>query len=117
VEPLLEDLGEDLDLSGIDWVIVGGESGYGARAMEQMWVLNVLSACRRHRVPFFFKQWGGIQKKKSGRILLGRTYDEFPESRNAPFPPRAERLEAMGEVGRRFSALNGQKQTVPGKHT
>ncbi len=77
IEPLLEDLGE-FDLSGIDWVIVGGESGPRARPMEEAWVLNVLSQCRRDRVPFFFKQWGGVRKHLNGRLLRGRTYDEYP---------------------------------------
>ncbi len=77
VEPLLENL-EFVNLSGIDWVIVGGESGPGARPMKEEWVRNLLSSCRQYQVPFFFKQWGGVQKKKSGRELEGQTYDEFP---------------------------------------
>jgi protein gp37 len=87
VEPLLEDIGT-LDLSGIDWVIVGGESGPGARPMLEPWVLNVLRQCRRNKVAFFFKQWGGVQKKKNGRELLGKTYDEFPEVEKYPIPNR-----------------------------
>ena len=77
VEPLLEDLGR-LDLSGIDWVIVGGESGHGARPMDADWVRSIRDQCREARIPFFFKQWGG-QKKVNGRELDGRTYDEIPE--------------------------------------
>ena len=77
VEPLLEDLGE-FDLRGIDWVIVGGESGPRARPMEEAWVVNVLRQCQRDGVPFFFKQWGGVRKHLNGRLLQGRTYDEFP---------------------------------------
>ena len=79
VEPLLEDLG-NVDLTGIDWVIVGGESGPRARPMEEAWVLGVLHQCRRDDVPFFFKQWGGVRKHLNGRLLRGRTYDEFPDS-------------------------------------
>lgn len=90
VEPLLEDLG-DLDLAGVNWVIVGGESGPGARRMEETWVLNVLNACRTQDVRFFFKQWGGVQKKKNGRKLNGRTYDEFPASATHPMPDRSQR--------------------------
>jgi protein gp37 len=90
IEPLLEDLGE-LDLSGISWAIVGGESGRGARKMDESWVLTVLNACRKQDVKFFFKQWGGIQKKKTGRILHGRTYDEFPAARPEPMPDRSRR--------------------------
>jgi protein gp37 len=77
IEPLLEDLGE-VNLSGIHWVIVGGESGRGARKMEEMWVQNLLRQCREQRVQFFFKQWGGVRKKTAGRMLNGRTYDELP---------------------------------------
>jgi len=65
-------------LDGIDWVIVGGESGPGARPMSREWVLSVLSQCRSRDVPFFFKQWGGARKKVTGRALNGRTYDEMP---------------------------------------
>ncbi len=77
IEPLLEDLGE-FDLSGIHWVIVGGESGHGARPMEKEWLLLIRDQCREAGVPFFFKQWGGVQKKKNGRELDGQTYDELP---------------------------------------
>jgi protein gp37 len=78
IEPLLEDLGR-LDLRGISWVIVGGESGPRARGMKREWVVSVLRQCEEQDVPFFFKQWGGVRKKKSGRELNGRTYDAMPE--------------------------------------
>ncbi len=77
VEPLLEDLGP-VNLDGIDWLIVGGESGPGARPMAKEWVLALLNQCRKQRVKFFFKQWGGVRKSKTGRRLNGRTYDELP---------------------------------------
>lgn len=77
IEPLLEDLGK-LDLSGIHWVIVGGESGRGARPMKAEWVRRILNQCRDLGVRFFFKQWGGVNKGKAGRLLDGQTYDEFP---------------------------------------
>lgn len=77
IEPLLGPV-PGLNLSGIDWVIVGGESGPGARAMEPAWARDVLGQCRRFGVPFFFKQWGGVNKKKAGRTLDGRVYDEMP---------------------------------------
>ncbi|MGC1645999.1 MAG: phage Gp37/Gp68 family protein [Candidatus Sulfotelmatobacter sp.] len=77
VEPLLEDLGA-LDLTGIHWVIVGGESGFGARPMKREWVISVRRQCRQQDVPFFFKQWGGVRKSRNGRKLDGRTYDEMP---------------------------------------
>lgn len=77
IEPLLEDLGA-LDLEGISWVIVGGESGPHARPMERAWVENILAQCIDQNVPFFFKQWGGTRKKQTGRTLNGRTYDAMP---------------------------------------
>jgi protein gp37 len=77
VEPLLEDLGE-LNLTNIDWLIAGGESGKGARPMEEMWVQKLLAQCREQKVRFFFKQWGGVQKKAAGRMLNNRTYNELP---------------------------------------
>jgi protein gp37 len=70
IEPLLEDLGH-LNLNGIHWVIVGGESGYGARPVRREWVTSIRDQCREFGVPFFFKQWGGVQKKKNGRLLDG----------------------------------------------
>lgn len=80
VEPLLEDLGE-IDLTGIHWVIVGGESGRGARPMEKDWVSSLQKQCEKAGVPFFFKQWGGVQKKKAGRLLDGKIYEEMPKKR------------------------------------
>lgn len=77
LEPLLGPLPR-LDLCGINWAIVGGESGPGARPMELEWVLEIKAQCRKARVPFFFKQWGGVNKKKAGRLLQGRTWDELP---------------------------------------
>ena len=79
LEPLLGPL-PDLDLSGIDWVIVGGESGPGARVMRMEWVLDIRDQCQRAGVPFFFKQWGGTNKKKAGRVLENRTWDEMPRA-------------------------------------
>jgi protein gp37 len=78
IEPLLEDLGI-VDLTGIHWVIVGGESGHGARPMNQKWVVSLRDQCRTADVPFFFKQWGGVHKADAGRKLQGRTYDQFPK--------------------------------------
>jgi protein gp37 len=79
IEPLLEGLGT-LDLRGIAWVIVGGESGWGARPMEAAWVRSIRGQCREARVPFFFKQWGGPRKDRTGRLLDGRTWDEMPRT-------------------------------------
>jgi len=76
-EPLLGPFPQ-LDLREIDWVIVGGESGPHARPMSEKWVLEIKNQCKKNRVPFFFKQWGGVNKKKTGRIFQGRTWNEFP---------------------------------------
>jgi protein gp37 len=77
IEPLLEELGT-LNLRGISWVIVGGESGAGARPMQSDWVSRIKDQCRAANVAFFFKQWGGVRKKEAGRKLDGITYDELP---------------------------------------
>ncbi len=79
LEPLIGAL-PDLDLEGIDWVIVGGESGPGARPVKKEWVLDIRHQCRKAGVAFFFKQWGGIRKNRRGRSLNGRTYDEMPKA-------------------------------------
>jgi len=76
-EPLLGPVA-GVDLSGIDWVIVGGESGPGARPMEPQWAEDIRDQCLKERIPFFFKQWGGTNKKKAGRRLEGRIWDEMP---------------------------------------
>jgi len=76
-EPLIGPL-PDLDLNGIEWVIVGGESGPGARPMHEEWVTDIRDVCLASRVPFFFKQWGGVVKKRMGRVLEGRTWDQMP---------------------------------------
>ena len=77
LEPLLGPL-HRLNLKGIDWVIVGGESGHQARPMDAPWVVDIRNQCQRTKVPFFFKQWGGLNRKKTGRKLEGRTWDEIP---------------------------------------
>jgi protein gp37 len=92
VEPLLEDLGT-LPLSGIDWVIVGGESGAKARPILKEWVVSIQRQCRLAGVPFFFKQWGGVRKAETGRNLLGRTFDEFPPIVRGSAPSHSERAE------------------------
>lgn len=97
VEPLLEDLGT-FALDGIDWVIVGGESGAGARPMEKSWVRSIRRLCRNAKVPFFFKQWGGVRKAQTGRILDGRTYDEFPQTDNHPAVSRSDRTRLLQEI-------------------
>lgn len=91
VEPLLEDLGT-LCLDGISWVIVGGESGPGARPMKPEWVISIREQCKAAGIPFFFKQWGGTLKKRAGRTLMGRTYDEFPARIQNPVLPARARL-------------------------
>ena len=82
-EPLLGPL-NDLPLEGIDWVIVGGESGPGARPMREEWVISILEQCERRDIPFFFKQWGGVRKRRTGRLLNDTTYDAFPLDHSLP---------------------------------
>ncbi len=77
LEPLLGPL-PSLCLSDVDWVIAGGESGPGARCVEAKWVRDIRDRCVQHQIPFFFKQWGGVFKKRAGRLLDGRTWDEMP---------------------------------------
>ena len=77
-EPLIGPL-PNLNLFGIDWVIVGGESGPKSRPMKEYWVLDILEQCRAADVKFFFKQWGGRNKKEAGRLLLNQTWDEMPQ--------------------------------------
>lgn len=96
-EPLLEDLGR-VDLTNIDWVIAGGESGAGARAMDRKWVASLRDQCRRAKVRFFFKQWGGVRKHEAGRELDGRTHDDMPTPVHQMVVPRDERVRAIATV-------------------
>ena len=98
-EPLLEDLGV-IDIGGIHWVIVGGESGPGARSMNPSWVRVLRDQCKKQQVAFFFKQWGGVRKKLAGRLLDGRTWDDFPQS-IGPIPVEnlARRRELIAKFG------------------
>jgi protein gp37 len=98
VEPLLEDLG-DVNFGGIDWVIVGGESGHGARPMEEAWVQKIKRQCAAAKVPFFFKQWGGVHKSRAGRLLDGRTFDHMPDRTLNNPPTYRARKELIREVG------------------
>jgi hypothetical protein len=100
IEPLLEDLGK-IDLTGIDWVIVGGESGHGARPMKKEWVVSVRDQCKQSGAHFFFKQWGGVRKAKTGRILEGKTYDGVPQRLQNPVLPTEECL----SLAAKFDAL------------
>ncbi|MFL5328283.1 MAG: DUF5131 family protein [Gemmataceae bacterium] len=98
VEPLLEDLG-DIDLSGIHWMIVGGESGHGARPMDPAWVRSLRDQCAAAGVAFFFKQWGGVRKSTTGRSLDGRHHDDVPPGSTCRIPPRARRMELLQACG------------------
>lgn len=97
IEPLLENLGT-VCFDGIHWVIVGGESGHGARPMEKEWVTNIRDQCLEAKVPFFFKQWGGVRKSKTGRELDGRTYDEMPRVDSIHVPPLPLRRALIAKV-------------------
>jgi protein gp37 len=109
IEPLLEDLGE-INLEGIHWVIVGGESGAGARPMEKAWVASLREQCERASVPFFFKQWGGVRKSKAGRELDGKTYDGLPARMKLPILDNPKRLAAIAEVERLYQPEVAPKQ-------
>ncbi len=104
IEPLLEDLGA-IDLSGISWVIVGGESGHGARPMKAEWVRSLRDQCHDAGVPYFFKQWGGVRKGAAGRELDGRTYDAMPARSQNPIASPQSRLERMRELESRFAVV------------
>ena len=97
IEPLLENLGA-ISLSGIDWVIVGGESGPGARPMKDSWARSLRDQCFEHRVPFFFKQWGGVRKAVKGRLLDGKTYDQYPQRSQAEVLDNEERVAVANQI-------------------
>jgi protein gp37 len=97
IEPLLEGLGP-INLQGIDWVIVGGESGPGARPMDKAWVISIRDQCRKAGVPFFFKQWGGCRKGEAGRDLDGATYDELPPRAQGVTLPITERRSLIARL-------------------
>ena len=109
IEPLLEDLGP-LELQNIHWIIVGGESGRGARPLKREWVLSIRDQCATAGVPFFFKQWGGLHKKRAGRMLDGRTYDEFPYRFENPVCLTQDSLQWAAEIESRYA---GSKPDVP----
>lgn len=102
IEPLLEGLGR-MNLRGIHWVIVGGESGHGARPLEREWVIEIRDQCKKANVPFFFKQWGGVRKKRAGRELDGRTYNGFPTRMSNPVSPSATAMSWAKEIQAGFS--------------
>lgn len=97
IEPLLEELGT-LDLRGIDWVIVGGESGRHARPIERSWVRSIRDQCKAQKVAFFFKQWGGTRKKEAGRRIDGRVHSEMPVRQPVQAPGLAERRTLVAAV-------------------
>ena len=97
IEPLIEDLGS-FNLKGIQWVIVGGESGPYARPIRKSWVHNVRTQCKKVKVPFFFKQWGGSQKSRNGRELDGKAYNEFPDIVRNSIPSKSERTAILEMV-------------------
>jgi protein gp37 len=110
IEPLLEGLGS-LNLDGINWVIVGGESGHGARPMKREWVTTIRDQCNEAGVPFFFKQWGGVQKKRAGRALDGQVYDGFPVRIKYPVPPVSITLHWVREIQEKY--ITSQDELLP----
>lgn len=112
VEPLLGPIPR-LNVSGIDWVIVGGESGRTPRPLEESWVLDIMRQCKSANVPFFFKQWGGVNKKAAGRQLLGQTWDAMPVAKEAVLAAISRPLrERRGELG---SGLSLQPASLEGR--
>ncbi len=97
IEPLIEDLGR-FSLKGIHWVIVGGESGPGARSLDPAWVKSIQVQSKMAGVPFFFKQWGGVRKHETGRKLDGRIYSEFPHRSETPVPSADQRRAYLREI-------------------
>lgn len=107
VEPLLEGLGR-VNLKGIHWVIVGGESGHGARPLKKEWVTEVRDQCNDAGVPFFFKQWGGVQKKRAGRELDGKTYDGFPIRARKPVSSLATAMQWAREIQEEYAGTRNE---------
>jgi protein gp37 len=107
VEPLLEGLGR-INLKGIHWVIVGGESGHGARPLKKEWVTEIRDQCNDAGVPFFFKQWGGVQKKRAGRVLDGQTYNGFPTRVSQPVSPLATALQWAKEIQEEYKGTGNE---------
>lgn len=105
IEPLLEGLGK-MNLDGIHWAIVGGESGHGARPIKAEWVTAIRDQCIDSDIPFFFKQWGGVRKKAAGRLLDGHTYNEFPARPANPVSPLATALRWAREIQDQYASAN-----------
>ena len=97
IEPLLESIPR-IPLRGVDWVIVGGESGPGCRPMERSWVCEIRNKCLNQHIPFFFKQWGGVRKKSSGRLLIGKTWEQMPIPKDRWGNPRNNHATEIIEV-------------------
>lgn len=110
IEPLLEGLGT-LNLDKIHWIIVGGESGHGARPLKREWVTSIRDQCEGAGIPFFFKQWGGVRKKRAGRALDGQTYDGFPDRVSNPVSPAETALRWAREIREQFAAT--QRELLP----
>jgi protein gp37 len=110
VEPLLEDLGK-LNLEGIHWVIVGGESGAGARPMQPEWVKSIRDQCEQAGVAFFFKQWGGTRKSAAGRKLDGRTHDEQPVRIELPVLDPVQRQNAIARIKAIYARSRGKHES------
>jgi protein gp37 len=111
IEPLIEDIGS-IDLRGISWVIVGGESGPGARPIRRDWVVSIRDQCKAAHVPFFFKQWGGVRKHRSGRLLDGQTYDQYPVRSSKAAVTERERIQALSRVSALSSRFDVALESV-----
>ena len=107
-EPLLEDINR-VNLSGVDWAIIGGESGHHYKQVQKEWVLNLIKQCRQQNVKVFFKQWGGFRPKSGGRTIDGRTYSEYPALKPMHGRSQMKRLSAVKEGNVRFEEKEFQK--------
>ena len=110
-EPLLEDI-MPFDLAGIDWAVVGGESGAGSRTMKRQWANSIMQECRYHDIPFHFKQWGGVHKKENGRTLNGRTYDEWPACTREPVLLIDKRTETIEKLQKKIQVWSGHTLAI-----
>jgi protein gp37 len=111
IEPLLEDLGE-VGLTGIDWVIVGGESGAGARPIREEWIRRIQRQCEVQDVHFFFKQWGGVRKHENGRELDGETFDAIPQRLQRSPADRELILNAFNEIAMTVNFADDRRVTL-----
>ncbi len=111
-EPLLEDINK-VNLSGIDWAIIGGESGHHYRPVEKKWIQNLIKQCQKQNVKVFFKQWGGFRPKAGGRVINGRTYSEYPKLKPVVNKQQAMKMDAIRKEKIKFKKIKFKKTLPP----